>query len=346
MDRHRCAVTRWAVALPIATVRAVPPLCFVTGANGFVGRHLLPLLAQHYRLRLLLRPEQTVPAGMPAERVDGRLADVAALQAGCRGAEVVVHLAALVSFRPEDRAAMFAVNEAATAGLAAAARTAGVQRFLHMSTVAAVAFRDRPEAVDEQAPFNFGPLRSGYCDSKHAAERAVFAEATRGLDVVVVNPPSMYGAGDRRKGDGSLLSAVLAGDVKFAPPGGLNVANVVDVCGGVLAAIARGRSGERYILGGENLSGVELMQRIARIVGGKPPRWTAPRPLVRAAAFALRCKERLVGSRVPVTSEILALAARWLWFSSAKAERELAWRAGSVDAGIAAAFAELQARGN
>lgn len=319
------------------------PLCFVTGATGFVGRHLLPLLANEFALRLLLRPGQSLPVGVPAERVDGRLADLDALRAGCRGAAVVVHLAALVSFRPEDRAAMLAVNADATAQLAAAARAAGVQRFLHMSTISAVAYRDRPEVIDEQAPFNFGPLRIAYSDSKHAAERAVLAECARGLDAVIVNPPSMYGAGDRRKGDGSLLSAVLAGEVKWAPPGGLNVANVTDVCHGVLAAIARGRSGERYILGGENLTGVELLQRIARIVGRTPPRRTAPRALVRAAAFALRCKERVVGSRVPVTSEILALAARWLWFSSGKAERELRWRAGSVDSGIAAAFAELQA---
>ena len=321
----------------------MPPLCFVTGATGFVGRHLLPLLANEFTLRLLLRPGQALPGGIAAQRVDGRLDDVAALRTGCRSAAVVVHLAALVSFRPEDHAAMFAVNATATADLAAAARAAGVQRFLHVSTISAVAYRDRPEVVDEQAPYNFGPLRIGYCDSKFAAEQAVLAECARGLDAVIVNPPSMYGAGDRRKGDGSLLSAVLAGEVKWAPPGGLNVANVTDVCAGITAAIARGRCGERYILGGENLTGVELMQRIARLVGGRAPRWRAPRAVVRAAAFAMRCKERGLGSRAPVTSEILALASRWLWVASGKAERELGWRAGSVDGGIAAAFAELQA---
>lgn len=299
------------------------------------------MLAEDYRLRVLVRAGQESPLD-GAECVVGRLEDREALAAGCRGAELVVHLAALVSFRPEDRTAMFAVNADATAVLAATAREAGVQRFLHTSTVAAVACRERPEIVDETAPFNFAPLRSGYCDSKHAAERAVLAECARGLDAVIVNPPSMYGAGDRRKGDGSLLTAVLAGRVTFAPPGGLNVANVVDVCHGIVAAIRCGRAGERYLLGGENLTGVELLQRIARIVGGSAPRWTAPRPVVRAAASALRIKERCFGSRPPVTSEILALAARWLWFSSAKAERELGWRAGPVDAGIAAAFASLR----
>lgn len=322
----------------------MPPICFLTGASGFVGRHLAPRLAREFRLRLLLRPGQRPPQldGVEHERIDGRLADPEAVAAGVRGADVVVHLAALVSFRREDRAAMFAANAQATADLAAAAHAAGVRRLLHVSTISAIAYRDRPEAVDETAPFNFGPLRIGYCDSKFAAERCVLATARRGLDAVIVNPPSMYGAGDRRKGDGSLLGAVLAGDLRLAPPGGLNVANVEDVCDGIVAALHRGRTGERYILGGENLTGAELLARIARIVGGRAPRRTVPPRVVRAAARALRWKERWFGSRPPLTSEVLQLAGRFLWYRSDKAERELGWRAGSVDPGIAAALGELR----
>jgi dihydroflavonol-4-reductase len=247
-----------------------------------------------------------------------------------------------VSFRREDRKAMLAVNAAATADLAAAAAKARVQRFLHCSTISAVAYRDAPTPVAEDAPFNFGPLRLGYCDSKFAAERAVLEQCTRGLDAVIVNPPSMYGAGDRRKGDGSLLGAVFAGKVKWAPPGGLNVANVDDVCDGMLAALARGRSGQRYLLVGENLTGVELLQRIARIVGGRAPHRVVPRPVLSLATGLLRAKERLFGSRPPLTSEILALAGKFLFFDGGKAERELGWRAGSVDAGIAAAWRDAQ----
>ncbi|MBM4061371.1 MAG: NAD-dependent epimerase/dehydratase family protein [Planctomycetes bacterium] len=325
----------------------MPPSCFLTGAAGFVGRHLVPKLATGYRLRLLLRPGQqtTHLRGIDHERIDGRLEDREALAAGVRGADLVVHLAALVSFRPEDRAAMFSVNAEGTAALAGLARAAGVRRLLHVSTISAVACRDRPEAVDETAPYNFGPLRIGYCDSKHAAERAVLAEVARGLDAVIVNPPSMYGAGDRRKGDDSLLAAVLRGRIRFCPPGGLNVANVADVCDGMLAAIARGRSGERYLLGGENLGGAQLLQRVAAIAGARAPRRTPPAALVRAAAGLVRGVEALFGSRPPLTSEILKLAARFLWYRSDKAERELGWRAGPVDAGIAAALRELRGTG-
>lgn len=321
-------------------------ICFLTGASGFVGRHLVPLLAPEFRLRVLVRPGQELPvlAGIDHERVEGRMDDAVALAKGVDGADVVVHLAGLVSFRREDRGAMFAINARGSAELAAAARRAGVRRFLHVSTISAVAFRDRPEAVDEHAPFNFGPLRIGYADSKFVGELAVLEEAKRGLDAVIVNPPSMYGAGDRRKGDGSLLSAVLAGKLRFAPPGGLNVANVADVCDGIVAALQRGRVGERYILGGENLTGVQLLQRIAGIVGGRAPRRVVPGWMLGLAAAVLWRKERWFRSKPPLTAQVLDLSRRFLWFSSAKAERELGWRAGSVDAGIEAAWRELSGR--
>ncbi|MFN3243552.1 MAG: NAD-dependent epimerase/dehydratase family protein [Planctomycetota bacterium] len=321
------------------------PLCFVTGASSFVARALVPRLARTHRLRLLLRPGQQLPqfASITHERVEGRLDDEAALAAGLRGVDHVVHLAAIVSFRPEDRRRMFEVNADGTARLAQLARAADVRRLLHVSTISAVGFTDEPRELDERTPFNFGPLRIGYSDSKFAAEQRALDACRTGLDVVIVNPPSMYGAGDRRKGDDSLLGSVMQGRVRIAPPGGTNVANVDDVCDGMLAALERGRSGERYILGGENLSGRQLLERIAAVVGGRAPRRVAPRSMVLAGARALRMKERMFGSRPPVTSQILQLAARHMWYSSAKADRELDWRAGPVTPGIEAAWRQIQA---
>ena len=286
-------------------------VCFLTGASGFVGANLAPMLAERYRLRCLVRPGQHVPAleQLAHERVEGSLEDEVALQRGIAGAELVVHLAAVVSFRPEDRAAMQRVNVDAVARIAAMARQARVRRMLHMSTISAVACSDTPRELDETATYNFGPLRIGYCDTKRAAEDALRAEVARGLDAVVVNPPSMYGAGDRRKSDGSLIDALLQGRVPFAPPGGINVANVVDVCRGCLQAVDHGRSGERYILGGENLTGRQLFERIARVVGSKPP----------------------------LTAQILRLSPYWFWYSSRKAQDELGYRPGPVDPGIRAA---------
>ena len=321
------------------------PLCFVTGATGFLGRELVPrLAASGRRLRLLTRPGQEIArfAKFAPEIVTGRLDDESALREGLRGVDEVVHLAALVSFRPEDRDAMFAVNADGSERLARLAREADVRRFLHTSTISAVGYSDSPTVLDERTPYNFGPLDIGYSDSKHAAERRVLAVAREGLDVVIVNPPSMYGAGDRRKGDDSLLTAVLTGRVRLAPPGGTNVAAVHDVGDGMVRALERGRTGERYLLCGENLTGRELLQRIAEVVGGRAPRRTIGRTPVLLAARALRLRERLFGSRAPITSQILQISARYMWFSSEKAARELDWRAGPVTPGIEAAWAELR----
>lgn len=316
------------------------PLCLVTGASSFVARALVPKLAASHRLRLLVRPGQSLPqfADLAHERAEARLEDGDGLASALHGCERVVHLAALVSFRPEDRDAMFAINRDGTGRLAELALVAGVRRFLHVSTISAVGYSDDPRQLDECTPFNFGPLRIGYSDSKFAAEQQVLAAARRGLDVVIVNPPSMYGPGDARKGDDSLLGAVMRGNIRMAPPGGTNVASVDDVCDGMIAALERGRTGERYLLGGENLTGRELLERIAIVIGGRAPKRTISRSLVLAAARMLRVKERITGSKPPVTSQILTLAARYMWFASHKAERELHWRAGSVDAGIEAAW--------
>ena len=145
-------------------------ICFVTGASGFVARHLVPRLARDHRLRLLVKQDQHLPHfdAFAPERVAGRLDDEGALAAGLRGADVVVHLAAIVSFRPEDRSAMFATNARATATLAELALRAGVRRFLHVSTISAIGFSDRPVELDERTPYNFGRLGIGYCDSKFA----------------------------------------------------------------------------------------------------------------------------------------------------------------------------------
>lgn len=238
---------------------------------------------------------------------------------------------------------MFSANRDGTERLAQLALAADVRRFLHVSTISAVAYSDNPVELHEDTPFNFGPLQIGYSDSKFAAEQRVLDAAKSGLDVVIVNPPTMYGPGDRRKGEDSLLGAVMQGKIKMAPPGGTNVANVDDACDGMIAALERGRTGERYILGGENLSGIELLQRIAKAVGGRAPTRKAPRSLLRVAARALRMKERLLGSKSPITSEIVQLAGLHMWYSSAKADRELDWRAGSVDVGMAAAWREIEA---
>jgi dihydroflavonol-4-reductase len=326
--------------------RPAPARILVSGAGGFVGGALVPLLAaEGHAVRAMHRPGSPPGAAGGVEWVAGDLLDQASVLAALRGVDAVVHLAALVSFHAGDAARSFQVNAEGTRRLAAAAREAGVRRFLHVSTVAAVGYSDRPEVLDETAPYNFGKLRIPYCDSKRAAELAVLAEVERGLDAVIVNPSSMFGPGDRRKAEGSLLDAAFRGRILLCPPGGINVADVRDVARGCLQALARGRRGERYILGGENLSGRQLLATVCGALGRRAPRWSLPPAAGRALAAAASAWERLRPLRPPVTAQILRLAPRFMWYSSAKAERELGYRAGPVDAAVRAAYEWMAASG-
>lgn len=318
---------------------------FLTGGTGFVGTNLAPLLAAgNHRLRCLVRP-RTAAEGLrelSVDLVEGTLEDEGVLREALRGVDIVVHLAALVSFRKQDRDAMFRVNTGGTRLLAALAREAGVGRFLHMSTISAVAYCNRPEVLDEGTPYNFGPLRVGYCDSKHAAEEALLEEVRRGLDGVIVNPPTMFGPGDRRKGKGSLLELVTKGRVPFLPPGGVNAADVRDVCRGCLLALKSARTGERYILGGQNLTNRELITSIANTAGTAAPRVGLPAWLVRTAAAMATAWEMVRPIRSPVTAQVLRLATRFMWYSSEKAANELGYSARPVEHGFRDALAWMK----
>lgn len=314
-----------------------PRTTLVTGASGFLGCHLLPrLAAAGHHVRCLVRdPGWTTVHGAV---VRGSLEDEESLRVALRGVDTVVHLAALVSFARKDRQASFAVNESGTKRLARLARAAGVARFLHVSTVAAIGCTDRPEVLDETAPYELGRLRIPYCDSKRAAELAVLDEVGRGLDAVIVNPSSMFGPGDRRKARNSLLDAARRGRIPFCPPGGANFADVRDVAQGCLAALAKGRTGERYILGGENLTGRQLLAVVFTPLGRRPPRWQLPAAVARLLAAGAGLVEVLVELQPPLTAQILRMTPRFFWFTSAKAEHELGYRSGSVLDAVRAAY--------
>ncbi len=317
------------------------PLVFMTGATGFVGTALARMLHERgYRLRCLLRPgsDESGLFSIPFERVEGDLGDEAALEEGIRNTDFVVHLAAKVGFAKKDREECFEVNAGGTARVARIARRLGTGRMLHVSSVSAVGYSDRPVLLDERQPYNFDRLGIPYCDSKHLAEKAVLEEVSRGLDAVLANPASMVGPGDRRKGRGSLLEAVAEGRIPFHPPGGVNIVDLRDACAGMLALMEGGRTGERYILGGFNLRGRELLETAAAVARGRPPRFTLPRPLALLLASAATAWETFFPLKGPVTAQILRLSPRFLWYSSRKAEEEVGYAVYPIEMAFKEAF--------
>lgn len=318
----------------------------VTGATGFVGARLIAgLLGRGVRVRAFARSSWEgrplpLPPGVdqsPIERFHGDIRDAGALARAASGCSLAFHTAAIISFRREDREELLAVNAGGARAVAAACREAGVGRLVHTSSIAALGRRDDGGLVDETVPFNW-PASNSYRYSKHLGETAVLEAAGRGLDAVVVNPSVIVGPGDRYVHGGQLVVDAARGRLVACPPGGMNLVGIDDVVAGQIAAAARGRSGERYILGGTNLTHCEAFRWAAAIAGARRPFLPAPRWAVLGAAAAAELLAGATGTRPLITRELVAGVGRHQWYSSAKAGSELGYRAVSLGKALTDAY--------
>ncbi len=285
----------------------------VTGAGGFVGSHVAAALREH-------------GAEVRDERVE--LLDRSALERAFAGCEAVFHVAALYSFdAPAEE--IERANVTGTENVLRACAAAGVRRLVHTSTAGTCGpVPGRPATEEDEPPAH--ELAVPYKRTKLEAERLVLAAARAGLDAVVVNPTAPVGEGDRKPTPtGRMVAGVASGRIPAFVASGLNVVDVRDVAAGHVLALERGRAGERYLLGGVNLTLAELFAAIARIAGRPRPRLRVPYPVtVGAAQLGLANRDEVRLARMP------------MFFSSAKAERELGYRPGPVEPALARAIAE------
>ena len=321
---------------------------FLTGGTGFVGSALLrALVARGDEVTALRRARSRVDhlADLPVQWVGAGITDEEALSRAAAGAEAVFHVAADLSYSRRDRRRQFEANVRGTRAVAAAALRVGARRFVHTSSVAAVGICEGPVLLDETSPYNASFLDIGYFETKREAETEVLRAVERGLDAVIVNPSVVLGPGFGRGNASAIVLAVAKRRIPFVPPGGINCVGIEDVVSGHLLALERGRTGERYILGSENLNYGALFERIARISGVRPPGRSITGGLLPAFVRALRGLDRLgvVGRRV--RPEALATLGRFLWFDSAKAQRELGWRPSPIDGAIRATLEDFRERG-
>lgn len=288
----------------------------MSGGTGFVGRHVVRALAR-------------TGAEVRAERVD--LRDRDGLARAVRGCDAVVHVAALYSY-DAPAAALERVNVEGTRRLLDACVRAGVRRFVHTSTAGTCGPVAGREATELDGPPAW-ELGVPYKRTKLAAERLVLA-AGDAIEAVVVNPTAPVGKGDHKPTPtGAVIARVATGRYRgFVASTGLNVVDVRDVARGHVLALERGRAGERYLLGGVNLGLEELFAAIARLAGRRPPALRVPYAAARAA-----------GALGLVNAHEVRLARLPMFFSSAKAERELGYRPGPVEPALARAVAEALA---
>jgi dihydroflavonol-4-reductase len=290
---------------------------YVTGASGFVGSHVAAALRAH-------------GAEVRDERVE--LLDRSALERAFAGCDAVFHVAALYSFdAPAEEIAR--VNVLGTENVLRACAAAGVRRLVHTSTAGTCGPVPGRPATEEDVPPEH-ELVIPYKRTKLEAERLVLAAARDGFDAVVVNPTAPVGEGDRKPTPtGRMVEGVASGRIPAYVASGLNVVDVRDVAAGHVLALDRGRAGERYLLGGADLTLAELFSAIARIAGRSRPRVCVPYPVtVGAAQLGLANRDEVRLARTP------------MFFSSAKAERELGYRPGPVEPALARAVAELVRR--
>jgi dihydroflavonol-4-reductase len=303
----------------------------VTGASGFVGAAVArALLRAGWEVRALVRPasDRHNLADLDAVLVEGDLGDPASLERALTGCRALFHVAADYRLGARDPAALYRTNVDGTRHVLAAARAAGVERIVHTSSVATIGIPADGTPGDERTPVSLDAMIGHYKRSKFLGERVALEFAAAGLPVVIVNPSTPIGPGDvKPTPTGRIVLDAARGRMPAYVDTGLNVVHVDDVAAGHLAAHERGTPGERYILGGENLSLREILAQIAVVAGRRPPRVRLPYAAVLPIAYAAEALAAVTGRSGRVTLEGVRMSRKRMYFSSAKAMRELGYRA-------------------
>jgi len=299
----------------------------VTGANGFLGSWVVRRLAEEgHQVYSLVRKSSdlTELTGAQTEYVYGDVTDLHSLLSAFQNMDSVFHLAGLIAYKKADRAAMERVNVGGTQNVVEACRATGIRRLVHLSSVVAVgASFDSEHVLNEESPYNLAHLDLGYFETKRKAELIVKEACQKNrLDAVILNPSTIYGPGDARKGSRKTQLKVAQGKFKFYTAGGVNVVAVQDAVDGILSAWKKGRTGERYILAGENLSIKQLFEIIAQQAGQKPPQTLLPTPVLHGLGIIGDFMGSL-GLKSPISRENAWTSTMFHWFDSSKAQREL-----------------------
>jgi dihydroflavonol-4-reductase len=316
---------------------AVARPALVTGASGFVGWHVARLLLERgYAVRALVRPGSRV-SGLAVETVEGDLRDPASLERAATGCGAVFHVAAdyrLWAKKPEE---LYRSNVDGTRNLLAAARNAGVERVVYTSTVGCIGI-PHGGIGDETTPVTLEHMAGDYKRSKFLAERVALEFAGAGLPVVIVNPTAPVGDHDvKPTPTGRIVLDFLNGAMPAFIDTGLNVVDVRDTAEGHLLAWRYGRPGERYILGSENLTLAQILEKLAKIAGRRAPALRLPYAVAYCAGACSTAWAGVTGKPPRVPLDGVRMARKKMWVTHEKAARELGFCPGSADAALARA---------
>lgn len=323
---------------------------FLTGATGFVGSHVAnELAAQGASLRLLVRKTSRLEnlQGIPADTVIGDLRDPESLRSALSGCDALMHVAADYRLWVRDPEAMYAANVGGTRDLLRLAREQGVSRVVYTSSVATMGFKNDGTITDERTPVSLDEMIGPYKRSKFLAEQEAMKAADGGQDVIILNPTTPIGANDLRPTPtGGIIVDFLNRKFPAYMDTGLNLVDVSEVARTHVSALKVGRRGERYILGGENLTLKQILDRMSAITGLPSPAFKVPHSVAMLFAFFdENITGRLLGKEPRATVEAVRMGRKMMFASSAHAERELGFKVVPVYQALRAAIEWFRAHG-
>jgi dihydroflavonol-4-reductase len=323
---------------------------FVTGATGFLGSHVARVLCeQGAKLRLLVRATSNMRnlQGMPAETVTGDLRDPGSLEKAMAGCDTVFHVAADYRLWVRDPQEMYLSNVGGTRALLHAARTNNVRRLVYTSSVATIGFKTHGSLADEDSPVSLSDMIGHYKRSKFMAEQVALEAGRSGMHVVTVNPTTPVGEGDvKPTPTGRIVLDFLKRKFPAYVETGLNLVDVRECARGHLAALERGQPGHRYILGGENLTLKQILDKLGDITGLPSPKVKLPYIF----AFATGVIDETITGRMlnkepRATIDAVRMGKKMMFATSAKAEGELGWKIVPVNDALRRAVEWFRANG-
>lgn len=317
----------------------------VTGASGFLGWHLARYLAERgHPVRALVRPTSRLRE-LDVEPAVGDLRDAESLARAAAGCGLVFHVAADYRLWAADPDELYRNNVDGTRNLLEAARQAGVERVVYTSTVGCIGI-PRGGTGDESCPVSLKDMTGAYKRSKFLAERVALEFAGTGFPVVIVNPTAPVGDHDfKPTPTGKIIVDFLKGDMPAFIDTGLNVVDARDVAAGHWLACEHGRPGERYILGGENLTLAGILETLARVTSRPAPRVRLPYAVAYAAGVVSTGWARVTGTPPRVPLDAVKMARKKMWISREKATRELGFEPGPAEGALDRAAAWFEANG-
>lgn len=303
----------------------------VTGASGFIGSKLVHKLCEKgYQVRTFGR--SSVPShlldGLTIEHVGGDITNPEQVTKAVQDCEIIFHLAGLVSYKKRDIQRQYGVNVLGTRHVLDAAHKYGVKRIIHTSSVAAMGIPKPGTIGDESIEYNLMGKGLNYCDSKYEAEQVILQYVKElQLPVLMLNPGIVFGEGDTHPHHHAIFATMSKGNLIGVPSGGVTFSDINDVVDAHINAITMGTIGERYALVSANLTFKEAAAVFSKVMGTRPPLLEIPGPLLVAAGSLAEVMLPVFGVNPPITKQVAWLSQHKIFFSSAKAEKELGFKA-------------------